>query len=88
MPQVYDMGHGEEFFALKNPMASAGFEPANLGTKGQHATSRPPTQLCSNNSIIILGSSSSSSSSSSSNSSSSSSCSSSSSGNGSSGLVV
>ena len=23
-------------------MASAGFEPANLGTKGQHATSRPP----------------------------------------------
>jgi hypothetical protein len=29
------------FFALKNPMASAGFEPANLDTKGQHATSRP-----------------------------------------------
>jgi hypothetical protein len=29
-------------FALKNPTASAGFEPANLGTKGQHATSRPP----------------------------------------------
>ena len=28
--------------ALKNPTASAGFEPANLGTKGQHATSRPP----------------------------------------------
>ena len=25
------------FFALKNPTASAGFEPANLGTKGQHA---------------------------------------------------
>ena len=33
------------FFALKNPTASAGFEPANLGTKGQHATSRPPTAL-------------------------------------------
>ena len=33
------------FFALKNPTASAGFEPANLGTKGQHATSRPPKQL-------------------------------------------
>jgi hypothetical protein len=32
MPQVYDMG----------PTASAGFEPANLGTKGQHATPRPP----------------------------------------------
>ena len=29
------------FFALKNPTTSAGFEPANLGTKGQHATSRP-----------------------------------------------
>ena len=32
----------EGFFALKNPTASAGFEPANLGTKCQHATSRPP----------------------------------------------
>ena len=35
-------GFTEDFFALKNPTASAGFEPANLGTKGQHATSRPP----------------------------------------------
>ena len=26
----------EGFFALKNPTTSAGFEPANLGTKGQH----------------------------------------------------
>jgi hypothetical protein len=26
-------------------MASAGYEPANLGTKGQHATSRPPKSL-------------------------------------------
>ena len=25
------------FSPLKNPTASAGFEPANLGTKGQHA---------------------------------------------------
>jgi hypothetical protein len=33
------------FFALKNPTASAGFEPANLGTKGQHATLRPPKPL-------------------------------------------
>ena len=33
------------FFALKNSTASAGFEPANLGTKGQHATSRPPRLL-------------------------------------------
>ena len=30
------------FFRPKNPTASAGFEPANLGTKGQHATPRPP----------------------------------------------
>ena len=33
------------FFALKNLTTSAGFEPANLGTKGQHATSRPPKPL-------------------------------------------
>ena len=26
----------EDFFALKNPTALAGFLPANLGTKGQH----------------------------------------------------
>ena len=32
------------FFALKNPTASVGFEPANFGTKGQHATSRPQKQ--------------------------------------------
>ena len=36
----------EDFFALKNPTASVGFKPANLGTKGQHATSRPPKPLC------------------------------------------
>ena len=36
----------EDFLlTLKNPTASAGFEPANLGTKGQHATSRPPKPL-------------------------------------------
>jgi hypothetical protein len=33
------------FFRPKNPTASAVFEPANLGTKGQHATSRPPKPL-------------------------------------------
>ena len=33
------------FFALKNPTASARFEPANLGTKGQHATARPPKPM-------------------------------------------
>ena len=26
------------FFGLKNPTASVGFEPVNLGTKGQQAT--------------------------------------------------
>ena len=34
-----------DFFALKSLTASAGFELANLGTKGQHATSRPPKPL-------------------------------------------
>jgi hypothetical protein len=29
--------HTEDFFRPKNPTASAGFEPANLGTRGQHA---------------------------------------------------
>jgi hypothetical protein len=33
-------------FVLKNLTASDGVEPANLGTKGEHATSRPPKQLC------------------------------------------
>ena len=35
----------EDYFALKNPTALAGFEPANLGTEGQHATPRPPKPL-------------------------------------------
>jgi hypothetical protein len=35
----------EGFFAVKNPKASVGFEPANLGINGQHATSRPPKPL-------------------------------------------
>jgi hypothetical protein len=34
----------EGFF---RPEKSDGFEPSNLGTKGQHATSRPPKPLCS-----------------------------------------
>ena len=38
-------GRAEDFFALKNPTASVGFESAHLGTKGQHTTSRPPKQL-------------------------------------------
>ena len=55
MPQICDMGNrlyfpsegrrAEDFFALKNPTASAGFEPANLGTKGQPPNSRSPKPL-------------------------------------------
>ena len=33
------------FFCPKNLTASDGCEPANFGTKGQHATSRPPKPL-------------------------------------------
>jgi len=39
----------EDFFRPKNPTTSAGFEPANLGIKGQHATPRPPNLM-----IIIV----------------------------------
>ena len=35
----------EGFFPPKNPMASAGFGPAKLGTKGQHSTPRPPKPI-------------------------------------------
>jgi hypothetical protein len=55
MPQIYDMGTPAllplrrkacwGFFAPKNPTASAGFESANLGTRGQHTSSRPPKPL-------------------------------------------
>ena len=44
----------EDFFAPKNPTASAGFEPANLGTKGQHANSRPPKPLWKSNNLYIV----------------------------------
>ena len=47
MPQSWDMGqifyfpsggrHAEDLYVRKNPTASAGFEPANLGARGQHA---------------------------------------------------
>jgi hypothetical protein len=39
-PRLYIPSEGrraEDFSALKNPTASAGFEPSNLGTRGQHA---------------------------------------------------
>jgi hypothetical protein len=64
MPLMYDMGptallpfrrkgsKAEDFFRPeKNPMVSAAFEPANLGSKGRDATSRPPKPLCS--SLVI-----------------------------------
>ena len=46
--RLYFLSEGrrsEDSFVLKSPTASAGFEPANLGTKGQHATPRPPKPL-------------------------------------------
>jgi hypothetical protein len=36
MPQIY-----EDFFSPKNPKASAGFEPAILGTRGQSGFNYP-----------------------------------------------
>ena len=35
----------QDFYILKNPSTSAGFEPANLGPKGEYITPRPPRQL-------------------------------------------
>ena len=44
MPQSWDMGQilllplqSKAFLRPKNPKASAGFEPAKLGARGQHA---------------------------------------------------
>ena len=34
--------HTQDFYALKNPSALAGFEPANLGSSGQYDTTEPP----------------------------------------------
>ena len=50
MPQICDFPsegrRAEDFLSpFKNPTASAGFEPANLGIRGQHATSAPPKPL-------------------------------------------
>jgi hypothetical protein len=55
MPQIYNMGppvlltprrrRVGDFFALKDPNPSAEFEPENLVTRGQHASSRPPKPL-------------------------------------------
>jgi hypothetical protein len=54
MPQICDMGktallpfrrHAEEFFARKNPTASAGSEPAILVPEASMQTTRPPKPL-------------------------------------------
>jgi hypothetical protein len=56
MPKIYHMGTDgftsppKEgvlgiLFALKNPAASAGFETANLGTRGKYSSPRPPKPL-------------------------------------------
>jgi hypothetical protein len=45
-PTVYFPSEGSratDFFALKNLLSSAGFDPLNLGSNGKHATFRPPT---------------------------------------------
>jgi len=64
MPQIYDMGLTAllplrrkacwGIFHPKNPTASAGFEPANLGTKGQHATPRPSKPIINHPSDKII----------------------------------
>jgi hypothetical protein len=56
MPQSCDMGQTAllplrkkaccEFFRPKNPTASAGIEPAILGTRGQHANHKTTETVC------------------------------------------
>jgi hypothetical protein len=64
MPQICDMGPiillpfrrkacCGFLSPFKNPTASAGFEPANLGIRGQHATSAPPKPLGSQYTITV-----------------------------------
>ena len=64
MPQIYEMGPTAllplrrkacwGFFHPKNLTASAGFEPVNLGTKGQHATPRPLKPIYSKQMFVVL----------------------------------
>ena len=65
MPQICDMGPiillpfrwkacWGFLSPCKNPMASAGFEPTNLGIRGQHATSAPPKPLCGRVNIQVM----------------------------------
>jgi len=64
MPQIYDMGPTAllplrrnacwGFFRPKYPMAAARFEPANLGTKGQHATHAGVYQSLKKNPVTLF----------------------------------
>jgi len=66
MPQIYDMGRrlyfpsegrcAEDFFRPKNLTALARSEPANLGSKGQHATPRPlkPLRICTSKNYCVF----------------------------------
>jgi hypothetical protein len=35
-----------DFYRLKNPSSSAGFEPTNLGSNDKHTTTIPPRVTC------------------------------------------
>ena len=35
----------QDFYVLKNPSTSAGFEPANLGSQDENVTPRPPAAV-------------------------------------------
>ena len=49
MPQICDiLLPFRRKACCKNPTVSVGFEPANLGIRGQHATSTPPKPLFDN----------------------------------------
>jgi hypothetical protein len=50
-PEISDSGslalstsprtYAQDFYVLKNPSTSVGFEPANLGSQGEHVTPGP-----------------------------------------------
>jgi hypothetical protein len=44
----------EGVLRIFSPEKSAGLEPTNLGTKGQHATSRPPKPLVTTKVFVIF----------------------------------
>ena len=38
----------------KNPSTSVGFEPADLGSRAEHVTPRPPIPYCTTSNIIVV----------------------------------